>query len=1615
MFVTSSSRCKRSTFPRLAENLGLAVLLTLCTASAVLAAVCPDDDMDDFAACDESCDAPDPNTGVFCDDCNDGNGAINPDAVELCGDGIDNNCDGMIDPFVVGTENGVVPTNPDDYNCNDFVDNDGMGGADLADPQCDAAKCFLLDPPACTPGDPDGCCQTLSFFQCAPGGMGTVCAVPEQGQLLQETEGPSASDPTCSDNEDNDCDELLDVAEEDCQEEESCDGIDNDGSGREDGAETDPNNPHDCNDGVDNDLDSLTDELDPECVAGIDDTFKMDGLGDACMEGDGACLRTGTIICDGPDDLTCSATPGAAGNEGPPGDASCFDGIDNDCDNAQDFPGDTDACTEPERCDGIDNDGDGTADEDFMPDEFGPTGLGEACTAGMGACLGDGVYVCDPTDPARQTTLCNATASLATAEGPAGETCSDTIDNDCDGDTDGADPGCASADLLVQCSMPLVRARPGDDCVVWRNLNWEVNDPDAEVTAELLALDRHGDPWGSIPVELGDEALMASRIHGRDWKLKPKRTTPRHEIFTAAPVLRVVARTPLNTAVAYCSHIPYMDVTEPSDTVITDAQGNTLHVTAAITLMDPRTLEVKVDGVDLFAAIMAVDPTFDPMEDFAETGISGPFGPWVVDINGEMVTVSDLVVDSAPVDQLSSNSLVMNLENLGCGEHAIIVGGMKREGSFPDAPTPECLLDDLRDRAFATTFSVEITDPVAGSEGNASPTPVMGEVCHGREITQLLINGFPQDVGAQTEMVFDAGTEDERRTVILPINTMINETDLAKDIADGDGALGEVFGTFDAGTNRLVADATDDLGNRVLETLIFATGDTQGPGVTPLTSGLTPEQAAEVRARVERQVVAGVQAAADATLPPALLTTIEIPDSFVVGISPGGLQTFIDNLCGAAGAEFAAEATSNLLALPATVDSISVPCSCDPTVTTRITAVSIDPNEFACPLDFQMDKIRATVELPDVHITYSSYGRCTTRFLGACVARTTVNATFRADLTDISISFDITEGQITGMPGPDPDPVVIGGEASVQLTGGIDLSCIGADICEVALTILTLGFIDFSPELDISETVSFQEAIKAGEPDPFEVSAIKLDELEVEQKMQVATASLDDVQITPDGITVSLKGEFLTSMVDPSIEVTPGALLTPAPGPGTDVAAVSGGNDVYIAVADDAVNQLFASMTVAGKLKTGCEASGTTVGDLLPEDCETLVVDPNDPMDPNQAIVAAAATAFLQGTCHGVRDTDCETVEGPDFFLTPLEQGICHGAQGSDCQLAPTGLMGTVFPADCDSIEVPVDLPPELAGLEAITIAVLQGVCHGSAGADCETLTASTLELKAYKQGSCWGMQPELNPLCNPPNPDIFSHRITERGACHGIRGTDCAITPFPQFISCGIVRTAALAVDGLFVALEEETCEGFPALNVDAADELLFCAQTDVPPRILVQDDLATDPVETALRVNDLSVALLADRDGGGLNGELSAVPNCLAQGAPTSGDCALFGLCLDLNMVTAMQFVAETDPTVCAAGQPGFVTDVQELQVILRQAGVVCGASTVGNDAMAAEAGAQSTVIDLLMDQANDNAPPACANGFDLGGVVSFAGSPKLFAIETDGNLDFQEYLAIGATISP
>ena len=155
----------------------------------------------------------------------------------------------------------------------------------------------------------------------------------------------------------------------------------------------------DCTDGIDNDCDGLYDISDPNavgcpvvCTDNDGDGYATEGVSNGC----------GPVDCD---DTDADVNPDAVEN--------CSDTIDNDCNNLIDTqdPG-AEGC--PVTC--TDNDGDSFAIEG-------------------GEC---GQIDCDDTD--------------ATVNPDAVENCTDSIDNDCDGSTDDADPSAINCPVTPACN-----------------------------------------------------------------------------------------------------------------------------------------------------------------------------------------------------------------------------------------------------------------------------------------------------------------------------------------------------------------------------------------------------------------------------------------------------------------------------------------------------------------------------------------------------------------------------------------------------------------------------------------------------------------------------------------------------------------------------------------------------------------------------------------------------------------------------------------------------------------------------------------------------------------------------------------------------------------------------------------------------------------------------------------------------------------------------------------------------------------------------------------------------------------------------------------------------------
>ena len=363
-------------------------------------------------------------------DCNDNDASIYPGAREICGDGIDQDCNGS------------------DLTCPEDVDNDGDGYTEnQGDCNDNDATIYLGAVEICGDGIDQDC-----------DGSDLICPenIDNDGDGYTENQGDcNDNDATiypgaveiCGDGIDQDCNgnDLI------CPE-----NIDNDGDGytinegdcNDNDASIHPGAPEICGDGIDQDCNG-SDLICPENIDNDGDGY-TENQGD-CNDSDGSIHPGASEICGDGIDQDCSGSDlicpedidndgdGYTINEGDcnDNDASihpgapeiCGDGIDQDC-NGSDL-----ICPE-----NIDNDGDGyTENQGDCNDSDGSIhpGASEICGDGIDQDCNGSDLICpedidnDGDGYTENQGDCND--SDASVHPGAAEICGDGIDQDCDG------------------------------------------------------------------------------------------------------------------------------------------------------------------------------------------------------------------------------------------------------------------------------------------------------------------------------------------------------------------------------------------------------------------------------------------------------------------------------------------------------------------------------------------------------------------------------------------------------------------------------------------------------------------------------------------------------------------------------------------------------------------------------------------------------------------------------------------------------------------------------------------------------------------------------------------------------------------------------------------------------------------------------------------------------------------------------------------------------------------------------------------------------------------------------------------------------------------------------
>lgn len=1066
----------------------------------------------------------------------------------------------------------------------------------------------------------------------------------------------------------------------------------------------------------------------------------------------------------------------------------------------------------------------------------------------------DGAACNDPVSSDLMAALAAATAASPAAAAAAAP----------EGDTNG-----------VMCALPYDRGRPGGDCTGTHQIviSTTGTTSGAEITAELVGLDASGNLIKALAVETGDTAHLASRLDPADWKIETKNNA--HSVFAPIPLLHVTVEDQGQKVEAFCSNIPYVAVQQPKGTVVTEDAGNDTNVLVAIPRTDPDSVELKVDNVDLFAALGIALPSSCTVDDPCDG---------VANINGNPVQVSNLIVDgTTAIGSLSSNTIRVTLSDLSCGTHLFVAEGDAAIGAVAAPSSDVCHIDDLSDTGSSSVFAVRIESPLENSVVAAGSVLVTGEVCGGRPIVNAKLNAKDLPLGGQTLTAGDGVTTGDLYT--LPISETLAETDLVSIVQTGQAPP---VGTVDPGTNRLAASATDDLGNRAYARRIFAAGSVAPIGIDPSALSATFSQQTFLNT-VNSQLKVMLEPSVSTAMHD---TTTAIEDAIVVGISPGGTQKLFDQLCTTPivsddpavngktpGQIFSEKVTAAIFAASPKVfdvpdDKDVVPCASDPdTIDLNVTNVDVGTT-LTCGVSFHEGYFHVTVGLPDIHVDVHAIGTGGDWGDDICVEGVKIEGTAFADVSNIKLEFDVTEANLLNDTTSTP---VFDTGATIANKGTIAADFCGlSEICDFALDVIeffSFGLIDIELQIDFEKVVDFSAQIGVSEPDPVKLKEMKIDETVLPSFDQKLTGNLSSVEITAQGISAGLTGHFATLAIDPEIPDTPGSLLTPAPAP---TMPVPNAQDVFVGVADDTINMMFASMAAAGKLNLGCVDTTKTIGDLLP-DCDTLTLD------------TPAATAAARGMCYGVSGLSCESLSYGTALQTATAQGICHGVQGDTCSGIPT----------------------------------------------------------------------------------TFGTALVEIGACN--------ITP---------------------------------DFNLHADQNLLFCTQAVVPPRMMFPgDNTLTSSVDAELRVKDLSVALVVDRDGAPgfppLGGVLADAQSCFKQDGNTAADCNLLAACLDINLDFNVGF------QTCSDGKPGFKSGFEALHILNQQIGMVCGGNApTADDDVIDETSTDQTVTIQLGQNAQQFSPDICGAGLDLGGFLQCQ-SPSLLAIETGGSTALKDYLAITCNV--
>ncbi|MFT6157759.1 MAG: hypothetical protein ACJA00_000325 [Myxococcota bacterium] len=358
-----------------------------------------------------------PNATLVIGDCNSSDPAVNPDAREVCGDGIDNNCDGLGDG--PGALPGLDTCNGFDDDCDGSIDEDAVRVLWYSDLDRDGFGQFNqgVGVLACAEADPSsigGVSRSKNTLDCDD----TNPAInPDAFEVIEMANGVPAAVQI-----DNNCDVSRGTAAPDV-----CDGVDNDGDG-----EIDEDGGFEIN--------SLSDLQDNRLPYYPD--VDGDGFGDisedpiyAC---DGVSIEGYAVYEAGVRDADCGVLdarvyPGAV-EVCDDFESDNFTHLDTNC-NGVTGQTNVNGVFDVEECDGVDNNCDGSIDEVSLLVPF----YNDLDGDGFGAGVTIGQFCIDAVVEGASTVATDCQPRVASVYPGQTEDCNDGFDNNCDSGSGTAD------------------------------------------------------------------------------------------------------------------------------------------------------------------------------------------------------------------------------------------------------------------------------------------------------------------------------------------------------------------------------------------------------------------------------------------------------------------------------------------------------------------------------------------------------------------------------------------------------------------------------------------------------------------------------------------------------------------------------------------------------------------------------------------------------------------------------------------------------------------------------------------------------------------------------------------------------------------------------------------------------------------------------------------------------------------------------------------------------------------------------------------------------------------------------------------------------------------------